>query len=827
MVELESRRCIKRFTLHRVLLPRKCNADNYSSKSNVVENSQVDESSTQYMDSEALPTTEQNLTVYKDQPAHVEALQPMDSTVVFQGTEFMGSFGLTDVLSRSYQISQMSYNVGTVRGSVIGDFKFPQDLLSIPQISEKLHYFSLFRCDAIQLTFRVNATPFQYGGYVVSWAPQPLAQGNRSLPDDWQWWWNCNPHIMSITGKEALTVTIPWHLPNAWLRIPILESNDMEKAYLARVKVTTVSTLASSTPSGPTTIPVTMFASFINPRVSGPTPGVVVESGNAFVGEAQMSGRRAHREAVDKSESGTLTTGESDWENVTGVIRTIGDTAAALAPLVALLDKPPTVSATQPVATNQMVGLGYGLGLSEARPASLYPFDQAPILSTVFPEGGKMSLLNFMQTPGYVGAFNFDGTYASNQLIWSIPVNPTYMHQSSAVPYMAYPTFLSYGAAPFSYWAGSINYCIYIFCSAMQSARIRVTHIPNVNSPQNLASYTGDVASEVYDISSGSALIKVNASYCAPTHMLMVDRQLPPDSTLPELGGVQRYNGVLQINAVTDVIESNSTVPNILYGVVYAAAGPDFRVTGFGRASLSPTPNTERWSPVFELEPPLTAFHGEAQSVRAAFDSQDFQRFRATEMWSSEGFCDSEPMTDIVTYCKRASFLNVSVSPLTRVNVTVNGTMYPFEYFSNPFCYWRGSLDMHYYKTSAFHGDIVLTRDLPDNYGPHFSDDSISGDIYLWNGGQVYMNTGTNQCINSINIPWCRNTPFAFIGGPVANQRYYSPHPTLHNSEIGDGFYKSFGDDVCLGLLMAPWPLTALPVEVAKSPKKGQDHKGR
>jgi hypothetical protein len=84
-----------------------------------------------------------------------------------------------------------------------------QSLFGIPQIAEKLNFFTYFRVKAIKVTVRVNSTIFHYGTLVASsTVNNSHAFHNQTGTGTWQFM-NCRPVLIDATTESAVDYLIP------------------------------------------------------------------------------------------------------------------------------------------------------------------------------------------------------------------------------------------------------------------------------------------------------------------------------------------------------------------------------------------------------------------------------------------------------------------------------------------------------------------------------------------------------------------------------------------------------------------------------------------
>lgn len=231
----------------------------------------------------------ENLTVF------VEEEEIMKSTVdnptygeFWDAQRTIPNQNLSTVLSRVYQIDTVTWATASLFGDVLGQYKFPNALFAMPQISQLLTYFQYFRCRGVRIGIRLNSTIMHYGALCLS----EIVGGSTNVPEyndiDGFQMLNNNPHIISAMKQDTVELTIPWTNPVSWIYLPL---NVAEDDMIARVSLSVLFPLLADAASA-TSVTVTVFANFIAPELTGPRspsfPGLVTPKHGVKINESGL-----------------------------------------------------------------------------------------------------------------------------------------------------------------------------------------------------------------------------------------------------------------------------------------------------------------------------------------------------------------------------------------------------------------------------------------------------------------------------------------------------------------------------------------------------------
>jgi hypothetical protein len=196
---------------------------------------------------EVAPAQEQTL------PGQVELVEELKTTAV----EGRGH-NIIDFLERVYKIADGTIPEGGAPGDVLNTYIFPDIMLGLKQIKNKISGFMNFRA-SVEVTFVITAQPAQLGGLRLSYFPDINAD-QLALRSQHVLQLSQCPHItINITKNQNSAITLPWISP-----------------YTHRNMVTGVGrngtlVLSRLTPSAGGVVNYQMYARFMDVSIEYPT----------------------------------------------------------------------------------------------------------------------------------------------------------------------------------------------------------------------------------------------------------------------------------------------------------------------------------------------------------------------------------------------------------------------------------------------------------------------------------------------------------------------------------------------------------------------------
>lgn len=373
--------------------------------------------------------------------------------------------------------------------------------------------------------------------------------------------------LMSASKADTVEIDIPWIAP---FQYRDLRSSD-NRGMIGGLFVYVLNPLVFSNSGAPTSLSLSIFASFIEPEVAGPD----INGAPALMAVSKQSG-----EAMAKSVKNVIA----------GVARATSTVAGFVKPFVPLLpagflDKPTSLAATMPAAVTPMRGMSNASGLDISAKLALDPEAQISVDDSIF--GGSKSKPTWAEVlgqPGLIAITSFTQAAPADSLITSWPVRPNYARTTG--PGLYHPSTLAYFSQFWKRWRGSISYLIHFACPSNVTARVRISFLPNVTAttapPENQA---GDVMSKVISIT-GDTSVVIPIEYLGDTYY-----KLAQDLAVSDTNNTDAV-GRITISVLNEVVAVNTAAVTPIAVTVWMAAGPNFTFS-------MPDEFPDNWSPDF------------------------------------------------------------------------------------------------------------------------------------------------------------------------------------------------------------------------------------
>lgn len=467
-------------------------------------------------------------------------------------------------------MANATWSTTQVAGTAVLFVNFPQALLNVPFVSSKLNNFAMFRAD-VDFEVKLNATKFHRGALQVAWIP-----GKTLIPHDLYRYSGLHSQILSASSTTGVSGTIPYFNRNNYANL-INKSKRATNEFGSLI--ITVAVALDAISGANTSVEVTVFASFSNVVLNGPSEKVVAVSSRTprqrnfktRVLDAPK-GKPVEAEAVEKSEKGVLTGVSEGLHTISASLSSlpiIGGIASAVESITAKttpffdalgLAKPINVSTTEPSQLRVASDLCATDGVHNS--LSLGSKTDAP-LSDMNLSYREDDFIKVAQVPMMIDSFEHTFIGGSGTEIKRYSATP-YNYPNQIVGPGLVRTYLGAIAECFQYWRGSIKFRFHFICNTFTSTRVRISHVPGsavyVGNPE---AWGGTVPSTIVDIR-GDTIVDFTVPY--------VSERMYTSSTSTD---VESY---IVLSLVNNAISPDiASIPTI--GVlVYTAAGEDFQV---------------------------------------------------------------------------------------------------------------------------------------------------------------------------------------------------------------------------------------------------------
>lgn len=671
---------------------------------------------------------------------------------------------LATVLSRVYRVAEPIWTPSQIPGQNLVTLRFPQALFRERNIREKLHKFQFFRAD-VKISIRVNGTAFCYGKLLVIWLPSIDTIPGPSLLRLSQ-----NPHvIISANTNETQEFTIPYVSAYQFLNLGFYSGNlATYRGFFGCVQVHVLNPLRSSNSLEIAPLYVSVYASFVDPKVAGPTttiydltpPLVVTSQGKPTTNEAQQ------QNSVDSL--------------VGPVARSLGTylrTIPVVGPLMSGIrfglqymgfDKPSSVALRQFTDLNLARGFAHGDGMDFCNKLSICADNQVANGVEIYrQERDEMDFAYLLSLPTLIATFSVSADDPSGSILFQIPVNPCYGPPGPISVDVSRLTFIS---NYFTYWRGSLNYAVQIAAGSFTSCRLRVSWHPNYTDiPTTLADGEGDYISHVIDVT-GDTLYKFSIPYLQSA---LFQRVSFPSLTT----AIDTTNGVLMFSVVNPVRTTDSVITNSIYVNVWNAAGPGFELA---------LPRVPNWLVTSQY------------SMREEFLKNDFEPLIPASEILIDGVMMGEKISSLRTLLHRYSDFAFPPSRL----ITILDVQTIQRDIMQMFLFSRGSVRIREFKVAP----TTSEQSYMAHYYPASAHQPTSTSYFCFNGLN-YTNSEYKPALET-EIPYYSRYIMAYnsAGNRFGQTTPYQPL-TVFPVAIEDTsrrFFLAWGDDFTVGWARAP-----------------------
>jgi len=390
-------------------------------------------------------------------------------------------------LMRQFPVAELSWTQGQAYNYAIGGINFPDALLAVPYIADRVRYFKYMRA-GVEVSFKLNGNAMLYGTLLASWDPTSCLDWADSseivIPT-----LSGNPHVLlEANDSDSAGATIPYMWP-----FPAIDLQSYVPGSIGTVDILVLNPLTPvSTSSSSASITVTVYARFVGLELSGPTDTVFVPplmtrrprrgSLRATAQSRPRRGVEATAEAKDKSTKNMAVSlaSKAAGAAVDFLSGYVPEPIMSVANTVASwfgFDMPRSLMNATRVTTRLQPELFMASGLDFSSMLARQP-SRLPVSLKSFTPGvaDEESLVALASTPCLLANFTINNSIAPNSTVFSAPVNPRYNISLPGPNTTAqfYPTLLSKAAMPFQAWRGTTRLWFNVSCSSFHSFRLRV-----------------------------------------------------------------------------------------------------------------------------------------------------------------------------------------------------------------------------------------------------------------------------------------------------------------------------------------------------------------
>jgi len=385
-------------------------------------------------------------------------------------------FSIDNFFSRPLNIHTFTWQPG-----VPHDFEINPWVLYLEnkRVINRIANFSLFSCDKMVISVRVNGNQFYYGRCLMSYHPLP---GMSEIDETMNamsklMMYSQRPHAyINPTNSEGCEMTLPFMWPENKLRIVEGEWNQ-----LGKLNFDTLFDLHHAMGS-PSSITVQLFAHLEGVQLSIPTsfnPNTLVPQSGEY----------------SNSPVSAMATSVARVAGMLGNVPVIGKfakatqmAASAVGGIASLFgfSRPRVLESTSPYVPRVAGNLSVFNTTDNSMTLALDNKQEVTVDPSVTGVGGddELAIKSIVTRECLISTFPINMTDAPGRLLWNCAVSPSYSNwdgNSAGDIFMMTPA--SYAASCFGYWGGTMKYRFMVVASDFHKARLRFVWDP-IASPE-------------------------------------------------------------------------------------------------------------------------------------------------------------------------------------------------------------------------------------------------------------------------------------------------------------------------------------------------------
>lgn len=668
-----------------------------------------------------------------------------------------------------------TWSVGAPQGSVLFSARHPWGLLDGVQWQGPTN-FTFAKYHNMRVTVQVQGGPFYQGCLIAYFVPKTSDSeiddtivGNRASQ-------YLLPHSMLMPGRaEAQSLDI------AWMNTAELLSTRDTSTDLGGVRLEVFVPLATAA-TNPQTIDFTVFAEadaefkVVNPDVTPAAmtgfPGPSFNGAQRLTTPQKIVGRIQGKTVVTAVEGGTYSR-VTNIDHVTNASIDASSTSDKMGTDVSAAVKAndqPNIGIQPHQVTKRGLFLQQGTQVTRANVFSLYPAPPNPAqTSELGIDNSQLGLSYLMQHETVLGSGTWNASDSKGTNLFTTDLTPCpqlFLAQDQSEQNL---TLLSYVAAPFNFWRGTLRYTITVYSSDMMTGRLlMVPRIGDLTAP-------GDVPGEsllpqygeVCNLKAGNKTFTIDVPFQAE----VVRKKVPAGNPVTKLDFT---TGRLDILVLNNLVPMSTTAPFADFIVTVSMVDAEVSFYGCNNTSLYPR--------VFPpVAPTLALGVEEEKSVVTAVEMMTSEESKsaveepnqvgdtpppvvvAPTTRQTKPITQMEPVPNVLHCMKRASpcLLVEKVTGPTDVALTVASLLCPeapndtshgrsptgLSWWTAPFRFYRGSIKF----TLVTEGDVQVFL----QYRP--GSETESNFEKLFNGNQQFLSNKGPFDFNTRDVEWTLN----------------------------------------------------------------------
>lgn len=536
-----------------------------------------------------------------DLSAEITSFQEQDpgwTTTIGAGSDATMNLGNTadselgSFLGRPTRLADIPWIVGQ---PLFYKFNPWQQFLNDPRVAEKIANFELYR-SKLHVKMVISGTGFHYGRAMASYNPytgfdQVTVQRNFLQADLVQA--SQKPHFfLNPTNNAGGQLDLPFFWHNNYLSLSSLDKDDM-----GEVTIKSFGNLQHAN-GGDDPVTITIYAWASDVVLTMPTAQNALTAANYTPQAGKIN-------SGDEYGRGIISAPASAIAHAAGALKSVPSIApyARATEMVAKgvgglathwgYSRPPIVT---DIVQQKPLPAGNLANTDAADAIMKLSLDSKQELTidsrTVGLDGeDQMDITRFCQRESYLTSFTMNSQEGPDTMLWNCRVTPN-LYRIEGDEF--HPTPMSFMAVPFSKWQGSIKYRFQIVKSAFHKGKLLLRWDPRAHGTD--VQYN-TVYSRVVDIAECDDFeIVVGWGQSVPfltTSTIAATPELYSTVTRLPLDNAARYNGVLEVNVVNNLVAPSTDTP--IQFNVFVSACEDIKFgepnpTQMKALSIFPTP---------------------------------------------------------------------------------------------------------------------------------------------------------------------------------------------------------------------------------------------
>lgn len=511
------------------------------------------------------------LTSFEDHEG--EQSDPSTSTyaIFHQGMNPHQDQQLGTILSRVYR-DTFEWSNAESFGNVVFDNKYPaRQFAAMPSLRTRIQMFGAF-ASGMKFKVKVNATPMFIGSLLISVMPHWNDDLIVAHEDNIYAWSQWRSFVLAASDESPIEFEVPWSGPRNWMLLD--DTFESPGAQICHLKISVLNPLVVTNTDVTPPVEVTVFSSFVNPRVSMLTNDTFGQMEKEEAEESKNDGviSKPLSKVSEKLAHFAIVPGAGPYFSLASTIAKLGSQIARLFGR----DFPTDEKQPAKLITNSLQNLSFASGMDDSFKLAMSPANSVSTSRSIYhiDKIDYSEISNFASIPTLVAHGSYTPTDATEDVIFNHWVTPLECKRTFiSGRYNLETTYAAAVASQFAFMRPVMGYILYLECSAFVSSRISINHHFAVSSTvATEGPEIGNLASAVIDVKGGKHWFYFELPYNRDTPWLICLPYTPGFDAAGEM--YRRTNGLLTISVTNKLAYSGTTTNALTYFNVWSCARP-------------------------------------------------------------------------------------------------------------------------------------------------------------------------------------------------------------------------------------------------------------